>query len=82
LINTQSNFLFVFIETMVSFQLKQEIESHKGYVNSVCFDSDGQKMYSADSIGIINIWNVFVTEQPHHRGIDLIILCCTKCKYM
>ncbi|XP_052095753.1 jouberin-like isoform X1 [Mytilus californianus] len=47
--------------------LKQEIESHKGYVNSVCFDSDGQKMYSADSIGSISIWNVFVTEQPHHR---------------
>lgn len=49
-------------------QLKQEIEDHTGKVNSICFDEDGQKMYSADDKGIIMIWNVFASEQPTHRG--------------
>lgn len=46
----------------------QEIEGHLGHVNSLCFnDDDGQKMYSADNTGRINIWNVFVTEETGRR---------------
>ncbi|XP_060065201.1 jouberin-like [Ylistrum balloti] len=49
-------------------QLKQEIENHKGHVNSLCFDDDGQKLYTADSVGDINIWNVYVTEKSSQKG--------------
>ncbi|XP_035826372.1 jouberin isoform X2 [Aplysia californica] len=48
--------------------LQQEMEEHHGHINSVCFDTDdGQKMYSADSVGTILIWNVFVTEQAARK---------------
>ncbi|OWF48871.1 jouberin-like isoform X4 [Mizuhopecten yessoensis] len=49
-------------------QLKQEIENHRGHVNSLCFDDDGQKMYTADSVGIVLIWNVYVTEKVSQKG--------------
>ena len=49
-------------------QLMQEIEDHHGYINSICFDGDeGLKMYSADSVGTVNIWNVFVTDETDRR---------------
>ncbi|GFR59630.1 jouberin [Elysia marginata] len=48
--------------------LQQEMEEHHGHINSVCFDTDdGQKMYSADSVGTILIWNVYVTEQASRK---------------
>ncbi|KAK3089926.1 hypothetical protein FSP39_007688 [Pinctada imbricata] len=46
----------------VESRMKQELEDHRGHVNSLCFDSDGEKMYSGDSTGTIIIWNVFVSE--------------------
>ncbi|KAK7492879.1 hypothetical protein BaRGS_00015826 [Batillaria attramentaria] len=50
-------------------ELMQEIEDHHGYINSICFDDDdGQKMYSADSCGTVNIWNVYVTDEPGRRA--------------
>ncbi|GFO18892.1 abelson helper integration site 1 [Plakobranchus ocellatus] len=48
--------------------LQQEMEEHHGHINSICFDTDdGQKMYSADSVGTILIWNVYVTEQTSRK---------------
>ncbi|KAL3869318.1 hypothetical protein ACJMK2_042012, partial [Sinanodonta woodiana] len=49
--------------------LRQEIEDHQGHVESICFDDDGTKMYSADSVGCIMIWNSYVTEEPSRRGV-------------
>ncbi|XP_046556867.1 LOW QUALITY PROTEIN: jouberin-like [Haliotis rubra] len=49
-------------------QLMQEIENHHGHINSICFDEEGQKMYSADSSGAVFIWNVYVTEQESRRA--------------
>ena len=49
-------------------QLMQEIEDHHGHINSLCFGDDGDKMYSADSVGALCIWNVFVTDQTSRRG--------------
>ncbi|XP_067677966.1 jouberin-like [Haliotis asinina] len=49
-------------------QLMQEIENHHGHINSICFDEEGQKMYSADSTGAVFIWNVYVTEQESRRA--------------
>ena len=50
-------------------QLRQELEDHIGYVNSLCFSDDGQKLYTADSIGVVLVWNSFYTEQPSKRGL-------------
>ncbi|KAK6171988.1 hypothetical protein SNE40_018397 [Patella caerulea] len=48
--------------------LKQEIEDHHGHVNSVCFDEEGEKLYSADSTGLILVWNVYTTEQQSRQA--------------
>ncbi|XP_041358926.1 jouberin-like [Gigantopelta aegis] len=48
--------------------LMQEIEDHHGHINSLCFGDDGDKMYSADSVGVLCIWNVFVTDQTSRRA--------------
>ncbi|XP_071116994.1 jouberin-like [Haliotis cracherodii] len=48
--------------------LMQEIENHHGHINSLCFDEEGHKMYSADSSGAVFIWNVYVTEQESRRA--------------
>ena len=47
----------------------QELDLHASYVNSVCFDDDGSKMYSGDSVGQIRMWNVYVTDKPSSRGV-------------
>ncbi|ESO98402.1 hypothetical protein LOTGIDRAFT_62094, partial [Lottia gigantea] len=52
--------------------LKQEIEDHQGHVNSVCFDEEGEKLYSADSKGVIMVWNTYIDPR---RGY---ITNCTK----
>ncbi|XP_064605140.1 jouberin-like [Liolophura sinensis] len=49
-------------------ELLQEIEGHRGNVNSLCFNDDGSKLYTADSLGSIKIWNVYVSEEPSRRG--------------
>ena len=65
-------------------QLMQEIEDHHGHINSLCFGDDGDKMYSADSVGALCIWNVFVTDQTSRRGKNKKIRdmnCFPFCKY-
>ena len=61
------------MEGFLPFQLKQEIEDHRGHVNTLCFDEDGQKMYSGDSAGNIIIWNVFTTEGHSYAGELLMV---------
>ncbi|XP_065922685.1 jouberin isoform X2 [Magallana gigas] len=48
--------------------LKQEIEDHRGHVNTLVFEEDGGKMYSGDSAGNVIIFNVFVGEQEPRLG--------------
>nr|XP_022332539.1 jouberin-like isoform X2 [Crassostrea virginica] len=48
--------------------LKQEIEDHRGHVNTLIFEEDGGKMYSGDSAGNVLIFNVFVGEQEPKLG--------------
>lgn len=54
-------------------ELLQEIFSHSGYINSICFAHDGLTFYSADSAGIIKSWNCFNTENfnLNHKGLYL-----------
>lgn len=49
-------------------QLLQELGGHNSYVNALCFDEDGSKLYSGDSLGQICIWNAYVTDKPSSRG--------------
>jgi len=53
---------------VVALQLRQELEDHAGMINSICFSDDGEKMFSADSMGVIIIWNSFFSENPAKRG--------------
>ncbi|XP_067938585.1 jouberin-like isoform X2 [Watersipora subatra] len=49
--------------------LQQELEGHDSYINSLCFDEEGNKLFTADNIGTIKIWNVNVTEKATKKGI-------------
>ena len=54
----------------VWFQLMQELDGHSSYVNTLCFDDEGTKLFTADGVGKIRVWNVYVTDQPSKRGIE------------
>ncbi|XP_072499515.1 jouberin isoform X2 [Notamacropus eugenii] len=47
-------------------QLLQELEGHKSFINSLCFDTEGLHMYSGDSSGLIIVWNTLVRENEQH----------------
>ncbi|XP_043943044.1 jouberin [Protopterus annectens] len=50
-------------------QLLQEIAGHKSFINALCFDAEGLHMFSADSSGVIIVWNTFVSKSsPHHSS--------------
>jgi jouberin len=44
-------------------QLLREMDGHRGLVNSIAFDSQGIKMFSADSTGTIIMWTTNVNRQ-------------------
>jgi len=44
-------------------KLLREIEGHDGFINSICFDEEGAKMFSADSNGIVIVWKSFIHPQ-------------------
>lgn len=54
--------LFIYLCINFCYQLKQEIEDYRGYVNILVFEEDGGKMYLGDSVGNVIIFNVFVGE--------------------
>ncbi|KAI1895771.1 hypothetical protein AGOR_G00110200 [Albula goreensis] len=59
----------------VNGQLLQELEGHKGFINALCFDAEGMRMFSGDNMGLIIAWNTAVsgrsTQNPTHRwGVD------------
>ncbi|XP_076013611.1 jouberin isoform X2 [Genypterus blacodes] len=53
----------------VNGQLLQEFEGHKNFINTVCFDAEGRRMFSADNAGLIIVWKTAVndTKQPCQR---------------
>uniref|UniRef100_A0A3B5L2M6 Abelson helper integration site 1 n=1 Tax=Xiphophorus couchianus TaxID=32473 RepID=A0A3B5L2M6_9TELE len=61
----------------VNGQMLQEFETHKSFINSVCFDFEGRRMFSADNTGIINVWKTSVNGKPDFsdlRGIPINML--------
>ncbi|XP_052607113.1 jouberin isoform X1 [Peromyscus californicus insignis] len=40
--------------------LVRQLDVHKSFVNSICFDDEGHHMYSGDCIGVIVVWDTYV----------------------
>lgn len=40
--------------------LVRQLDAHKSFVNSICFDEEGHHMYSGDCIGVIVVWDTYV----------------------
>ncbi|XP_040916900.1 jouberin isoform X1 [Toxotes jaculatrix] len=51
----------------VNGQLLQEFEGHNSFVNTVCFDSEGRRMFSADNNGLIIVWKTSVNDSRQHQ---------------
>uniref|UniRef100_A0A8C7CXE4 Jouberin n=1 Tax=Oncorhynchus kisutch TaxID=8019 RepID=A0A8C7CXE4_ONCKI len=47
--------------------LLQEFEGHKSFINALCFDSEGNRMFSADNVGFIIVWRTSVDDRLHQR---------------
>ncbi|XP_072768019.1 jouberin isoform X2 [Nerophis lumbriciformis] len=58
----------------VNGQLLQEFESHGSFINTICFDAEGHRMFSADNTGSIIVWKTSVSEdQPwRHWSVEKI----------
>ncbi|XP_072545450.1 jouberin isoform X2 [Salminus brasiliensis] len=55
----------------VNGQLLQEFEGHKTFINALCFDNEGSRMYSADNAGIIVVWNTKIEDRSRHGPTHL-----------
>ncbi|XP_021176678.2 jouberin isoform X2 [Fundulus heteroclitus] len=61
----------------VNGQMLQEFEAHSSFINTVCFDAEGRRMFSADNTGIIIVWKTSVNpskqrQHPcHHWSIEM-----------
>ncbi|KAK9534080.1 hypothetical protein VZT92_009153 [Zoarces viviparus] len=51
----------------VNGQLLQEFEGHNSFINSICFDSEGRRMFSADSTGLILVWRTTINNSKRHH---------------
>ncbi|GAA6223288.1 jouberin-like [Lates japonicus] len=51
----------------VNGQLLQEFEGHNSFINTVCFDSEGRRMFSADNTGLIIVWQTSVYDSRQRR---------------
>lgn len=40
--------------------LIRQFDTHKSFINSLCFDMEGHHMYSGDCTGVIVVWNTYV----------------------
>ncbi|NXM69290.1 AHI1 protein, partial [Serilophus lunatus] len=47
-------------------QLLQELDGHKSFVNTLCFDAEGHHMFSGDSAGLIIVWDTPVKGSSQH----------------
>lgn len=54
----------------VNGQLLLEFEGHCGFINTICFDAQGRRMFSGDSTGLIIVWETHVFDdqqiEPYH----------------
>ncbi|XP_051724812.1 jouberin [Ctenopharyngodon idella] len=52
----------------VNGQLLQEFDGHKTFINTLCFDPEGSRMFSADNSGLIIVWGTKVVPGSR-RGL-------------
>ncbi|TRY83457.1 hypothetical protein DNTS_016203 [Danionella cerebrum] len=52
----------------VNGQLLQEFDGHKTFINTLCFEPEGSRMFSADNSGLIIVWGTKVMSGSH-RGL-------------
>ncbi|GAB6023618.1 Jouberin, variant 2 [Chamberlinius hualienensis] len=43
-------------EVNIQERLVEELEHHESYVNTICFDKEGRRLFSGDNSGLICIW--------------------------
>jgi jouberin len=56
--------------------LLQELNGHRGYINTICFSDNGLFLYSADSVGSIFEWRCYVSgnqkeKKQAHKQLEL-----------
>ncbi|XP_038155470.1 jouberin [Cyprinodon tularosa] len=51
----------------VNGQMLQEFEAHSSFINTICFDSEGRRMFSADNSGIIIVWKTSINPSKQHQ---------------
>ncbi|XP_073339009.1 jouberin isoform X3 [Pagrus major] len=51
----------------VNGQLLQEFEGHNSFINTICFDSEGRRMFSADYTGLIIVWKTKTNDGRQHQ---------------
>ncbi|KAM4624936.1 jouberin [Polymixia lowei] len=51
----------------VNGQLLQEFEGHDSFINAVCFDSEGRRMFSADNAGLILVWKTLAKDSKQRQ---------------
>ncbi|XP_069743354.1 jouberin isoform X3 [Narcine bancroftii] len=56
--------------TEINGQLLQELDGHKSFINTLCFDAEGLRMFSGDSSGLIIVWSTFVNEGLHENPVQ------------
>ncbi|NXX90643.1 AHI1 protein, partial [Centropus bengalensis] len=47
-------------------QLLQELDGHKSFINTLCFDAEGLHMFSGDSSGVIIVWDTSIKGNSQH----------------
>ncbi|XP_063040333.1 jouberin isoform X2 [Engraulis encrasicolus] len=55
----------------VNGHLLKELNGHKAFVNCLCFDQEGSRMFSGDNAGMIIEWNVTVDERSSQNPTRL-----------
>ncbi|XP_024121319.1 jouberin isoform X2 [Oryzias melastigma] len=52
----------------VNGELLQEFDGHSSFINSICFDSAGSRMFSADNGGLIMVWKTAMSEDRQQQS--------------
>ncbi|XP_078068694.1 jouberin [Mustelus asterias] len=51
-------------------QLLQEFDGHRSFINVLCFDTEGLRMFSGDNSGLIIIWSTFVNQSSRENLVQ------------
>lgn len=63
------------VDNKTEYQLHQELELHKGYITSICFNTKST-IFSADSLGLITEWQKEKSDWVLKRFNSVQLLHC------